>query len=213
MFVPFFYGVPIEEVKARVTTAAQQALDLDSTLADPHTAMAILYVGTGQLEKSYAESERAIALEPDNFEAHLTYGRNLTHAGRLADALEHFAQAKELEPVSPLLSAWTSYALYLNGQTDSAWKGIEQAMSLDSTLLPVINAGSLVSHGDGSRRCRASADGGRAACWHHVVQAVRVGEAGRHDGGDATRVGDGIEQPAPVVHRCTARYGQACNRR
>ena len=161
MFVPFFYGIPIEEVKARVTIAAQQALDLDSTLADPHTAMAILYACTGQWEKSFAESERAIALEPDNFEAHVTYGRSTVNAGRLADALEHFARGKELEPVSPLLSAWTSYALYLSGQTDSAWKGIQQAMSLDSTLLPLINNGSLVSlatgHDDIARRLMAIA--------------------------------------------------------
>ena len=156
MFIPFFYGDSVETVKARVTTAAEQALNLDSTLADAHTAMAILYTSTGQWEKSYDESRRAIALEPDNFEAHLTYGRDLTNTGRLAAALEQFTQAKELEPVSALLSSWISYALYLSGRTDSAWKGIEQAMSLDPTLLPVINTGSLVSlatgHDDVARR-------------------------------------------------------------
>jgi serine/threonine-protein kinase len=161
MFVPFYYGVPVEEVKARVTIAAQQALELDSTLADAHTAMATLYASTGQWEKAFAESKRAIEVEPDNFEAHVAYGRNSVRVGRLADALDHFARAKELEPVSPLLSAWTSYALYLGGQTDSAWKGIEQAMSLDSTLAPVINNGSLVSlatgHDDVARRLMAVA--------------------------------------------------------
>jgi tetratricopeptide (TPR) repeat protein len=148
-------------VKAQVTTTAQRALALDSTLADPHTALAMLYASTGQWEKSYAESDSAIALEPDNFEAHLTYGRNLINAGRVADALEQFAHAKNLEPVSPLLTAWISYGLYLSGRTDSAWKGIEQAMSLDSTMLPVINNGSLVSlatgHDDIARRLMAVA--------------------------------------------------------
>lgn len=161
MFVPFFYGVPVEEVKPRVSIAAQQALSLDSTLADAHNAMAILYGSAGQWTKSFGESERAIALEPDNFEAHLTYGRNLIYVGRPADALEHFAKAKELEPVSALLSSWISYALYLSGRTDSAWKGIEQAMSLDSTLLSVINTGSLVAmatgHDDVARRLMAVA--------------------------------------------------------
>jgi len=161
MFVPFFYGVPLDSVKAQVSLAAQQALELDSTLADPHTAMGFLYFTTGQSEKSFAESRRAIELEPDNFEAHLTYGRDLIHTGRVADALEQFAHAKSLEPVSPLLTAWISYGLYLNGQTDSAWKGIEQAMSLDSTLLPLINTGSLVAmatgHNDVARRLMATA--------------------------------------------------------
>ena len=118
--------------------------------------MAILYFCIGQFEKSYAESKRAIDLEPDNFEAYLTYGRTLINTGRATNALEHFAQAKNLEPVSPLLTAWISYGLYLNGQTDSAWKGIEQAMSLDSTLSAVINTGSLVAmatgHNDVARR-------------------------------------------------------------
>jgi Tfp pilus assembly protein PilF len=161
MFAPFFYGVPLDSVKAQVTATARRALALDSTLADPHTALAILYAATGQWEKAYAESDSAIALEPDNFEAHLTYGRNLIHAGRVADALEQLAHAKNLEPVSPLLTAWISYGLYLSGRTDSAWKGIEQAMSLDSTLLPVINTGSLVAmatgHRDVARRLMAVA--------------------------------------------------------
>jgi serine/threonine-protein kinase len=156
VFVPFFYGVPFDSVKAQVTTAAQRALALDSTLADPHTALAILYASTDQWSKSLAESDSAISLEPDNFEARLTYGRDLIYAGRVADALQQLAHAKSLEPVSPLLTAWISYGLYLSGRTDSAWKGIEQAMSLDSTLLPVINTGSLVSmatgHNDVARR-------------------------------------------------------------
>ena len=211
MFVPFFYGVPLDSVKAQVTTAAQRALALDSALADPHTAMAILYFCIGQFEKSYAESKRAIDLEPDNFEAYLTYGRTLMNTGRATDALEHFAQAKNLEPVSPLLTAWIWHGLYLNGQTDSAWKGIEQAMSLDSTLSAVINTGSLVAmatgHNDVARRLIAVT----LPVGLDVVQTVRVGEAGRHDCGDATRVSDGIEQPAPVVHRGGARFGEACN--
>src|SRR6185295_9579641 len=123
---------------------------------DPHTALAILYFSTTQWEKAFAELKRAVELEPDNFEARHAYGRTLIQAGRIDDALQHFARAKELEPVLPLLTAWISYALYLNGQTDSAWKGIEQAISLDSTLLPVINTGSLVAlasgHNDVARR-------------------------------------------------------------
>ena len=161
MLVPFFYGAPVEQVSARVSTAAQKALDLDSTLADAHTAMAMLYVTSAQWTKFLAESERSIALEPDNFDVHFVYGRQLVHMGRIADALQHFARAKELEPVSPLLTAWTSYALMLSGQTDSAWKGIEQAMSLDSTFLPVINIGSTVAlatgHDDVARRLMAVA--------------------------------------------------------
>jgi len=161
MLVPFFYGVPVEEVTARVSTAAKKALELDSTLADAHTAMAILYSSSGQWTKFLAESERAIALEPDNFDAHFTYGRSLVHMGRITDALQQFARAKELEPVSALLSSWISYALFLSGRTDSAWKGIEQAMSLDSTLLPVINTGSVVAmatgHDDVARRLMAVA--------------------------------------------------------
>jgi len=159
MFQPFFYGVPVEDVKAPVSIAARHALDLDSTLADAHTALGILYASTGEWSKSFAESGRAIELEPDNFEAHFTYGRHALNVGRVADAFRHFAQAKEVEPVSPLLSAWTAYALFLSGRSDSAWKAVEQAVSLDSTLLPVINIGSHVSlstgHLDIARRLAA----------------------------------------------------------
>jgi tetratricopeptide (TPR) repeat protein len=64
--------------------------------------------------------------------------------GNAREALPHLAQARKLERVSSLVSGWTSYALFLNGDVDSALKESARAVELDSTQLATINLASLL---------------------------------------------------------------------
>jgi len=144
-FLPWFNGIPMDEVKDAVMIAARRALELDSTLADPHTAMAMAYPSSGQWENAVTEFKRAIELEPDNFEARFSYGRILLLRGSVTEALGQLARARKLEQTSGLVSAWTSYALFLNHQPDSALKEIARAIVLDSTLSATTNLGATMS--------------------------------------------------------------------
>jgi len=74
---PYFFGSRPDEVKQRATTAATRALELDSTLADAHTALGGVYAAAGEWSRAEPEFRHAIALEPDNVEARFTYGRTL----------------------------------------------------------------------------------------------------------------------------------------
>jgi DNA-binding SARP family transcriptional activator/TolB-like protein len=148
-FLPWFNGIPMDEVKDGVMIAARRALELDSTLADAHTAMAMVYPSSGQWENSVTEFKRAIDLEPDNFEAQFSYGRILLLRGNVTEALGQLARARKLEQTSGLVSAWTSYALFLNHQPDSALKEIARAIVLDSTLSATTNLGATMSLGMG----------------------------------------------------------------
>jgi serine/threonine-protein kinase len=142
-FLPFYFGTPVSEIEDRITIAAGEALRLDSTLADAYTAMALVHAAKGQWDKSVAESERAITLEPNNFEAHFNYGRIAVNRGHVAEALRHFADARRVERVSPpLLSAWTAYTMFLDGWPDSAQRMIEQTIVVDSMSQPMRNLGS-----------------------------------------------------------------------
>ena len=147
--LPWFNGIPMDEVKAGVRIAARRALELDSTLADPHTAMAMVFPSLGQWDSSETEFRRAIDLEPDNFDAHFHYGRILLLRGHVPEALRQLARARKLEQTSGLVSAWTSYALFQNRQPDSALKEIARAIEIDSSLSATTNLGATMSLGMG----------------------------------------------------------------
>lgn len=76
-----------------------------------------------------------------------TFTRDSKDFGSIADpaeALEQLERARTVERVSPLLSAWTSYAFFLLGRVDSALAESARPMQLDSTLLPATNIAALI---------------------------------------------------------------------
>src|SRR5262249_61572002 len=84
--------------KARA--AAQKAIALDDTLAEPHSSL-------GYLETLYdwnwrdAEKEfkTAIDLSPNYANAHHWYGLHLAFAGRFDEGLKELAKAQQLDPL------------------------------------------------------------------------------------------------------------------
>ena len=134
----------------------------------------------GEWQKAAAEFEHAVALEPDNFEARVTYGRCLTGQGRIDAALQQFAQARKLERISAIISGWTSYLYYRNGQIDLALTESGRAFQLDSTQLAVTNWGALINvetgHPDMARRIAALIPSPRTMSTAPYVYA-RLGDA------------------------------------
>jgi Tfp pilus assembly protein PilF len=150
-YYPYFLGTLPEEVRARVVTAAQRAIALDPTLAEPHMALGWANAHAGDSDAATVEFERALALAPDNVDAHFQYGRFLMRGGRAAEALVQFRLARRGERVSSLLSAWIGHAHFTLGHADSAEAESALAVQLDSTLLPTANLGALMHLARGKR--------------------------------------------------------------
>jgi len=149
-FLSFYNGQSPSENRDRVRTAARKALELDSTLADAHGALAWVEWTSGNWDAAAAEFEKAVRLEPTNFDGHFDYGRMLILRGELDKAREQFAQARRLEMISPVLSAWSGYTSFLMGDTANALRELKRAIQLDSTLLPAVNLAGLVGVGTGN---------------------------------------------------------------
>ncbi len=148
-FEPYFLGIAPAELEARVISEAKLALALDPELADAHTALGQTYADAGQWEASDGEFRSALALEAKNFEALHTWARNLVVRGEFNEALALLARAGRVEPVSPLVSAWTAAAYFHSGRVDSAMTEIERAFTLDSTLLAMADMGAQIYLGLG----------------------------------------------------------------
>jgi hypothetical protein len=149
-FYPWFYGTPHSEVRDTVLNTARRALDLDSTVADAHSAIAMVYASNGEWDMATTHFRHAIALNPDNFDTHFNYGRLSTMRGDLREARRQFEQAKSIEQTSPLLFGWSAYVDFLNGDAELARVESMRAFRLDSTQSAVANLGALVQLATGS---------------------------------------------------------------
>ena len=84
--------------------AANQALSLDPSLAEAHAALGFSY-WYYQWDPSDAETEfhKALALEPDNVDAHHWYEQMLMTAGRFPEAEQQMRAALDVDPRSRIL--------------------------------------------------------------------------------------------------------------
>ena len=104
--LPGFSGASPQDAYPKAKAAAQKALELDETLAEAHTALALLLdVSDFDLPASCREFQRAIELNPNYATAHHWYGNGpLLAAGRYDEAIAEGKRAQELDPFSPILN-------------------------------------------------------------------------------------------------------------
>ena len=150
---PYFQGVAPAEVSPELTFAAERALRLDSTLAQPHVALGMAAQQAYRWDRAEAEFKTALRLATNDVEGRVQYGRHLLVRGMTREGLQQMELARRADPASPLVLSWTSYAYYLLGQRDSARVVSAQARQGSATNLNLTSAvlGGLVLLGSGAR--------------------------------------------------------------
>ena len=141
---PYFQGVPASVIHDDVVAAAQRALQLDSTQAQPHIALGLVYQFVYRWDLALREYETAVRLEPRSVEARVQLARHLLFRGRPADALAQLRAAQAQDPESALVLSWLSYAYFANGKVDSALIESRHALEQDPANLTTVSLGSLV---------------------------------------------------------------------
>ncbi len=125
---PYFELTPAADVQQELVTSAQHAIQLDSTLAQPHVALGLAHRHEYNWDRAGDEFRRALRLAPTDVEAHVQYGRHLLGKQRPAEALQQFEMARREDPASALVLSWVSAAFSSLGQRDSALVSSEQAL-------------------------------------------------------------------------------------
>ena len=129
--------VPSVEAMPRAKAAAQRALELDPTLAEAHTSLALSYgFYEWDFKKSEAEFRRAIMLNPEYASAHLWYGRLLTTQGRFEEAQAHLAKAQDQDPLSSAVNAEIGRSLFYAGRYKEAAEQLRETLELNSAFWP-----------------------------------------------------------------------------
>jgi serine/threonine-protein kinase len=118
--------------KARA--AATRALELDSTLADAHRALAYqLLFGEWDFVGADREYARAVALDPSDGNALWLRGMYLAAMKRTTEAIAAVEQAQQLDPLSLMIQAASARAYYSARQYPEAVAQAKVSLELDST--------------------------------------------------------------------------------
>jgi tetratricopeptide (TPR) repeat protein len=116
--------------KARA--AALQALKLDDSLAEAHTAHALIVQNYDyDWQTSDKEFRRAIELNPNYATAHHWYAEHLAWMGRFDDALAESHRALQLDPFSLIIACDNGEILYNARQYDRAIEQFRAVRELD----------------------------------------------------------------------------------
>ena len=121
-----------EETFPLARLAAEKALELDSSLSEPHASLAYYFL---YYDRNWTAAEgefrKAIELNPNNALAHDWYGVYLTARGRWDEALKEIERAHELDPLSLSISTDMGFSLYYAGRYDDAIASLKSTLSKD----------------------------------------------------------------------------------
>jgi len=122
-----------KEAYPRAKEAAQRALNIDGTLAEAHTSLAIV---TGEFDWDWLDADkefqRAIELNPNYAIAHTWYAtRVLRNMGRSEEAIAEQKRAVELDPLSLISNLALGVEFSEARQYDQAIEQLRKTVELD----------------------------------------------------------------------------------
>ncbi|MGB7846861.1 MAG: winged helix-turn-helix domain-containing protein [Candidatus Acidiferrum sp.] len=130
--LPFWNGGPTMEAMSKAKTAAQMAVELDSSLAEAHAAMGfVLFYGDWDWPAAETELKRAIELKPGFVISHHWYAEYLSAMGRHDEAIAEIKRAQELDPLSPLLYGIGGEIYLLAHRYDEDIEQCQKALDLE----------------------------------------------------------------------------------
>jgi DNA-binding winged helix-turn-helix (wHTH) protein/tetratricopeptide (TPR) repeat protein len=124
--------LPATEFFPRSKAAAEQAIEIDDRLAEAHAVLgfALLFY---DWDWSGAENQykRALELNPNSADTHLSYASLYSVLGKYAEALAEIKRARELDPLNLRTNALEGQFLVLAGQTDEGLARLQKTLELE----------------------------------------------------------------------------------
>ncbi|HWC19071.1 MAG TPA: winged helix-turn-helix domain-containing protein [Terriglobales bacterium] len=121
-----------DTVMPKARAAALKALQIDDSLAEAHTSLALLSQNYDwDWQTAEKEYRRAIQLNPNYATAHQWYAEFLTFQGRFPDALVESERARQLDPLSLIIAADNGAILYFARRYDGAIERFRAVLDMD----------------------------------------------------------------------------------
>jgi len=123
------------EAYPRAKAAALKALELDNTLGEAHTSLALstdMFVW--DWEAAEREYKRGIELNPGYATGHQWYAEHLSEMGRNSEAIAEIRKAESLDPLSLIIGADVTTLLVIARRYDEAIEHAQKTIELDPTF-------------------------------------------------------------------------------
>jgi TolB-like protein/Tfp pilus assembly protein PilF len=127
-----------KEALPKAEQAATKALDLDDSLSEAHTSLALVkHSYDWDWSRAETEFKRAIALNPNYPTAHHWYSHYLVAVGRLDEALTELERARELDPFSLPINNFLGQALYFSRRYDESLRQFRRNLEMSSDAVDI----------------------------------------------------------------------------
>jgi TolB-like protein/tetratricopeptide (TPR) repeat protein len=133
VFLPGYTAGTPQDCYPKAMAAAKKALELDDTLAEAHTALALaIWYYDFDFSQANREFQRAIELNPNYATAHQQYGNNtLSALGRFDDAIAEGKRAVELDPLSLVINSDLGVDYFFARRYDEAIAQLHKTLEMD----------------------------------------------------------------------------------
>ena len=120
------------ETDAKIKAAAMKAVELDDGLSEGHAELGNYYVEKAwDFRAAAREYKRAIELDPNSSDAHLSYSYYFHYLGQADKALQEMQRARELDPLSLKVANDFAWAFLYSRQYDEAVNQLHNVLELD----------------------------------------------------------------------------------
>jgi TolB-like protein/tetratricopeptide (TPR) repeat protein len=133
VFLPGYTAGAPRDCYPKAMAAAKKALELDNTLAEAHTTLALaLWYYDFDFAQANREFQRAIELNPNYATGHQQYGNNtLCALGRFDDSIAEGKRAVELDPLSLVINTDLGVNYLFARRYDEAITQLRKTLEID----------------------------------------------------------------------------------
>ncbi len=137
VLMPQYARKPSKVYMPLAKSAAQKAIELDDSLAEPHATMGyVVSIFEGNFVEAESEYERAIQLDPKYATAYQWYSEYLAAMGRNEEAVRAAKKALELEPLSLIIHTGVGLIYWITGNPDASIAHLKTTKELAPDFIP-----------------------------------------------------------------------------
>jgi serine/threonine-protein kinase len=129
--------LPQNEAYPKAIAAAKKALEIDDSIAQAYCSLAYLtFIYNWNWEEAERTFNKALELNPNYATAHQWYAEFLASMGRYEEAKKEIRKAKELDPLSKIISSIDGFIEFFARDHSNGIKKCKEVLELDPTYLP-----------------------------------------------------------------------------
>jgi TolB-like protein len=129
-----YAGLPGKEVYPKAVAAASRALEIDNSLAEAHTTLAVASLAMWNWKKGEEEFKISLSLNPQYPTTYHWYSLMLHTLGRHEEAFTQIKRAQELDPLSSVIGLNVALAYEIQGNYQKTLDESNAILAMDSTF-------------------------------------------------------------------------------